>query len=122
LSKIRVSYLVTCQRRERGPSTHFTRASHNFAHHIVLPTGIFYKLGVKANVLFFDARPAREQPWTDKLWVYDLRTNMHFTLKTRPLKRRDLDEFVACFQAPNGGSRWFESSAAHSDVPSYAGP
>jgi type I restriction enzyme M protein len=81
-----------------------------------------YKLGVKANVLFFDARPARGQPWTDKLWVYDLRTNMHFTLKTRPLKRRDLDEFVACFQAPNGGSRWFESSAAHSDVPSYAGP
>jgi hypothetical protein len=80
------------------------------------------KLGVKANVLFFDARPARGQPWTDKLWVYDLRTNMHFTLKTRPLKRRDLDEFVACFQAPNGGSRWFESSAAHSDVPSYAGP
>lgn len=63
-----------------------------------LPTGIFYAQGVKANVLFLDARPAREQPWTSKLWVYDLRTNMHFTLKTRPLKRSDLDEFVACYR------------------------
>ena len=52
-----------------------------------LPTGIFYAQGVKANVLFFDAKPAQEKPWTTKLWVYDLRTNMHFTLKTNPLKR-----------------------------------
>ncbi len=59
-----------------------------------LPTGLFYAQGVKANVLFFDAKPAREQPWTANLWVYDLRTNMHFTLKTKPLKRADLDEFV----------------------------
>ena len=29
--------------------------------------------------------------------MYDLRTNMHFTLKTNPLKRSDLDDFVACF-------------------------
>jgi type I restriction enzyme M protein len=63
-----------------------------------LPTGIFYAQGVKANVLFFDVRPAREQPWTTKLWVYDLRTNMHFTLKTNPLKRSNLDEFVACYR------------------------
>ena len=62
-----------------------------------LPTGIFYAQGVKANVLFFDAKPAQEKPWTKKLWVYDLRTNMHFTLKTNPLKRADLDEFVACY-------------------------
>jgi type I restriction enzyme M protein len=48
-----------------------------------LPTGIFYAQGVKANVLFFDARPGRESPWTEKLWVYDLRTNMHFTLKRK---------------------------------------
>jgi type I restriction enzyme M protein len=66
-----------------------------------LPTGIFYAQGVKANVLFFDAKPAREQPWTTKLWVYDLRTNMHFTLKTNPLKRADLDEFVECFNPAN---------------------
>lgn len=66
-----------------------------------LPTGIFYAPGVKANVLFFDARPAREAPWTEKLWVYDFRTNVHFTLKTKPLKRSDLDEFVECFNPDN---------------------
>jgi type I restriction enzyme M protein len=63
-----------------------------------LPTGIFYAQGVKANVLFFDAKPAREQAWTSKLWVYDLRTNMHFTLKTNSLKRDDLDEFVEVYR------------------------
>lgn len=63
-----------------------------------LPTGIFYKPGVRANVLFFDAKPAREEPWTDRLWVYDLRTNQHFTLKMKPLRRADLDDFVACYR------------------------
>jgi type I restriction enzyme M protein len=63
-----------------------------------LPTGIFYAQGVKANVLFFDAKAAREQPWTTKLWVYDFRTNIHCTLKTNPLKRADLDEFVECYK------------------------
>src|SRR5213595_1219480 len=62
-----------------------------------LPTGIFYAQGVKANVLFFDRKPAAEKPWTDKLWIYDLRTNKHFTLKENPLKRTDLDDFVACW-------------------------
>ena len=62
-----------------------------------LPTGLFYAQGVKANVLFFDAKPAQEKAWTEKLWVYDLRTNMHFTLKQNPLKRSDLDEFVECY-------------------------
>jgi type I restriction enzyme M protein len=61
-----------------------------------LPTGLFYAQGVKANVLFFDKKPASEQPWTRKLWVYDLRTNKHFTLKQNPLRRTDLDDFVAC--------------------------
>ena len=70
-----------------------------------LPTGIFYAQGVKANVLFFDARPAQEAPWTTKLWVYDLRTNMHFTLKTNPLKRSDLDQFVACYNTANRHER-----------------
>jgi len=63
-----------------------------------LPTGIFYAQGVKANVLFFDAKPAQEKPWTKRLWVYDLRTNMHFTQKTNTLKRSDLDDFVECFK------------------------
>jgi type I restriction enzyme M protein len=66
-----------------------------------LPTGIFYAQGVKANVLFFDRKPASEAPWTKQLWIYDLRTNMDFTLKTNPLVRADLDEFVECFHADN---------------------
>ncbi len=70
-----------------------------------LPTGIFYAQGVKANVLFFDARPAREEPWTGRLWVYDLRTNIHFTLKQNPLSRADLDEFINCFNAGNRHDR-----------------
>jgi type I restriction enzyme M protein len=52
---------------------------------------------VKANVLFFDRKPAAEKPWTDKLWIYDLRTNKHFTLKENPLKRSDIDDFVAFY-------------------------
>ena len=70
-----------------------------------LPTGIFYAQGVKANVLFFDRKPASEKPWTEKLWIYDLRTNQHLTLKERTLKRADLDEFVQCFNAENRHER-----------------
>ncbi len=70
-----------------------------------LPTGLFYAQGVKANVLFFDKKPAAETPWTRKLWIYDLRTNMHFTLKTSTLKRADLDEFVQCYHPENRHDR-----------------
>ena len=70
-----------------------------------LPTGIFYAQGVKANVLFFDRKPAQEKPWTQKLWIYDLRTNLHFTLKENTLKRTDLDDFVNCFNAKNRRER-----------------
>ena len=59
-----------------------------------LPTGIFYRQGVKANVLFFDRRPKQAAPWTEALWVYDLRTNNRFTLKERPLRQDNLREFV----------------------------
>jgi type I restriction enzyme M protein len=62
-----------------------------------LPTGLFYAQGVKANVLFFEKKPASETPWTKQLWIYDLRTNKHFTLKTNPLTRADLNEFVALY-------------------------
>ncbi len=62
-----------------------------------LPTGIFYAQGVKANVLFFDKKPAAERPWTERLWVYDLRTNQHFTLKQNQLRREHLRDFVDCF-------------------------
>jgi type I restriction enzyme M protein len=66
-----------------------------------LPTGIFYAQGVKANVLFFDRKPASETPWTRTLWIYDLRTNQHFTLKTNTLTRADLDDFVRCYNPEN---------------------
>ncbi len=70
-----------------------------------LPTGIFYAQGVKANVLFFDRTPAQEKPWTSKLWIYDLRTNQHFTLKENTLKRTDLDDFVTCYNPKNRHER-----------------
>jgi type I restriction enzyme M protein len=66
-----------------------------------LPTGVFYSLGVKANVLFFDKKPASEKPWTEKLWMYDLRTNKHFTLKTNPLQFADLQDFIKCYNPEN---------------------
>ncbi|WIO73866.1 class I SAM-dependent DNA methyltransferase [Porticoccaceae bacterium LTM1] len=64
-----------------------------------LPTGIFYAQGVKANVIFFDAKPAAKTPWTKKLWVYDYRTNVHKTLKQNRLKKDDFSEFVDCYKA-----------------------
>jgi type I restriction enzyme M protein len=70
-----------------------------------LPTGIFYAQGVKANVVFFDRKPASETPWTRDVWVYDLRTNKHFTLKRNPLTRSDLDEFVAAYSAADRSKR-----------------
>ena len=70
-----------------------------------LPTGVFYAQGVKANVLFFDRKPAAETPWTRELWVYDLRTNMHFTLKQNPLRAEHLADFVTCFSAPDRRAR-----------------
>jgi type I restriction enzyme M protein len=63
-----------------------------------LPTGIWYSPGVKANVIFFDKKEGRPEPWTEKLWVYDLRTNKHFTQKQSPITRGDFDEFVECYQ------------------------
>lgn len=70
-----------------------------------LPTGIFYAQGVKANVLFFDRKPASETPWTKQLWIYDLRTNMEFTLKTNPLSKDDLAEFIKCYNPANRNKR-----------------
>lgn len=66
-----------------------------------LPTGIFYKQGVKANVIFFDKRPASAEMQTKKIWVYDFRTNVHFTLKQHPMTDADLDDFVKCYNPKN---------------------
>jgi type I restriction enzyme M protein len=70
-----------------------------------LPTGIFYAQGVKANVLFFDRKPAAETPWTRALWVYDLRTNMHFTLKQNPLRYEHLGHFIEAYKPENRSGR-----------------
>ena len=80
-----------------------------------LPTGIFYAQGVKAKVLFFQRKEGSAKAWTKKLWIYDLRTNMHFTLKTNPLARGDLDDFVACYKPGAAQGRkptWSESNPA----------
>ena len=72
-----------------------------------LPTGIFYAGGVKTNVLFFDKKPARTdgKAWTEKLWIYDLRTNQHFTQKERQMTRSVLDDFVKCYNVKNNQNR-----------------
>jgi type I restriction enzyme M protein len=70
-----------------------------------LPTGIFYANGVKANVLFWDAKPSSKDPWTKEVWVYDYRTNIHHTLKKNPLKLEDIKEFIECYNPTNRHKR-----------------
>lgn len=66
-----------------------------------LPTGIFYANGVKANVLFFDNREASPEPWTKEVWYYDYRTNIHHTLKQKPMRFEDLRDFITCYHPEN---------------------
>ena len=78
-----------------------------------LPTGIFYKPGVKANVIFFDKRPASPERQTKDIWIYDFRTNIHFTLKQHPMTDADLDDFIACYNPQNRYERketWSEEN------------
>lgn len=78
-----------------------------------LPTGVFYKQGVKANVLFFNNKPAASSPWTKEVWYYDFRTNIHFTLKKNPMQRRDLRDFIDCYNPQNQNNRaetWSEDN------------
>lgn len=70
-----------------------------------LPTGIFYANGVKANALFFDNREASPNPWTREVWYYDYRTNVHHTLKKKPMKFEDLQDFIDCYNPPNRHER-----------------
>ena len=76
-------------------------------------TCIFYKPGVKANVIFFDKRPASPEWQTKEVWVYDLRTNMHFTLKQHPMTAADLQDFIQCYNPENRHARhatWSEDN------------
>jgi type I restriction enzyme M protein len=52
-------------------------------------------------VLFFERKPASETSWTQKLWIYDLRTNQHFTLKQNTLNSLALRDFVTRYNAEN---------------------
>ena len=80
-----------------------------------LPTGIFYAQGVKANVLFFDAKPKDGKVHTKGVWIYDLRTNKHFTLKTKSLRREDLQEFVDAYNPANRHKRKESERFRHFD-------
>lgn len=66
-----------------------------------LPTGIWYSPGVKANVLFFDKKPLSQKPATNEIWIYDLRTNRNFSLRTKPIASDDLKDFMRCYSANN---------------------
>lgn len=70
-----------------------------------LPTGIFYKPGVKANVIFFDNREASPNPWTKEVWYYDYRSNIHHTLKKNTMRFDDLAEFIKCYNPQNRHKR-----------------
>ena len=56
-----------------------------------LTAGLFYA-NISTNVLFFE----KGKP-TEDIWVYDYKTGIKHTLSTKPLKREDLDDFVACY-------------------------
>ena len=78
-----------------------------------LPTGIFYAHGVKANVLFFDNKPASRDPWTQEVWIYDYRTNVQHTLKKKPMHFEDLQDFIQCYNPTNRDARqetWSEDN------------
>ncbi|MDB2514624.1 type I restriction-modification system subunit M [Alphaproteobacteria bacterium] len=78
-----------------------------------LPTGIFYSAGVKANVVFLQNHEASADPWTKGIWYYDYRTNIHHTLKQKPMTRADLEEFVTCYNPDN---RFERSETWHEDT------
>ena len=56
-------------------------------------------------MLFFDAKPKDGNVHTKGVWIYDLRTNKHFTLKTRTLKPDDLRDFITCYHPDNRHER-----------------
>ena len=70
-----------------------------------LPTGIFYANGVKANILFFENRSASKEACTKDIWLYDYRTNIHHTLKQKPLTYADLEDFIKCYNPKNINKR-----------------
>src|SRR5215475_3554389 len=68
-----------------------------------LPTGIFYAQGVKTNVLFF-IRGATDTGNTQKVWAYDLRTNMPAFGKRTPLTHEHFADFEAYYGSKSDGT------------------
>ncbi len=68
-------------------------------------SGIFYAKGVKANVIFFDNKPAGKETWTKEIWIYDYRTNIHHTLKRNQLALEDMRDFITCYNPKNRHKR-----------------
>ena len=86
----------------------------NFLQHIrsMLKTTGQAAVVLPDNVLFFDNKPARKEPWTREVWIYDYRTNIHHTLKKKPLRFEDLQNFIACYHPANRHARqetWHET-------------
>lgn len=79
-----------------------------------LPPGLFYAQGVKSNVIFFDkAKKNGASSSSDRLWIYDLRSDKRYSVRTKPLQREDLREFVSLYSdsTRRNGERhhWFET-------------
>jgi type I restriction enzyme M protein len=75
-----------------------------------LPTGIFYAQGVKTNVLFFQRGGSEgknsEKGNTERVWFYDMRTNMPSFGKRTPLTFEHFKDFIAAYGSdPNGKSK-----------------
>lgn len=50
---------------------------------------------------------------TKEIWIYDFRTNVHFTLKQHPMTDGDLDNFIRCYNPKNRHERtetWSEEN------------
>lgn len=56
---------------------------------------------------------ASKEPWTKEIWFFDYRTNVHHTLKKKPLRFEDLQEFIADYNPMNRHERresWNEAT------------
>ena len=86
-----------------------------------LPTGIFYAQGVKTNVLFFTRgtakNPEQDENCTEKVWVYDLRSNMPSFGKRTPFGPQHLKPFEKLFgEKPDGTSQRSEGDWSFTDA------
>jgi ribosomal protein S1 len=72
---------------------------------LLLPSNVFYETSIPTAVLFFDKIPPNDRPGTKELWIYDLRTNQHFTPRKNPLRRGHLEDFVRCYNPENRHER-----------------